>query len=349
MNNIKKQPLLKPHGEYIKEVKNLLPKEAFCPAPKKVVYLLIYFAVLITIYFLFRLTNSLTCYFFLSCLVTHCLSCIGFLSHELSHNSIIRSKNIRYPLEVVSWGINLIPATLWDRVHNHTHHTQTNTVNDPDRVYFTREKTLGTKLYTKVFYPNKKFLKWNPLVFFHFIPYIFRNIISVFYKNGTKPALVPFKPKYSRTQKKHILMELFVIAVFQVAVFFLVGGNSSAYIFAGPLSYLFTSAIFNTYIFTNHFLNHIHEHSDPILGTTTVEVPRIINKLHFNFAYHTEHHLFPSMNSEFYPELSNILRAKYPERYHYLRLRDAWKKLWVNEDFISFSEKSPDQEPRAQK
>jgi fatty acid desaturase len=225
-------------------------------------------------------------------------------------------------------------------VHNHTHHTQTNTINDPDRLYFAAEKTSGTKLYTKVFYPNKKFLKWNPVVLFHFIPYIFRNIVSVFYKKNSKPALVPFKPKYSSNQRKHIIIELLIIVAFQIAVFILVGENGLAYFFAGPLSYLFTSAIFNTYIFTNHFLNQISEHSDPVLGTTTVEVPSVFNKLHFNFAYHTEHHLFPSMNSEYYPELSKILRAKYPDRYHYLRMKDAWNKLWMNDDFLSVPDRN---------
>jgi fatty acid desaturase len=204
-------------------------------------------------------------------------------------------------LEVISWGVNLIPATLWDRVHNHTHHTQTNTAKDPDRLYFTSEKTTATNLYTKIFYPNKRFMKWNPIVALHFIPYIFRNIVSTFYSSRLKPSVVPFKPKYSVRQKANIIMELVVIILFQIGIFNAVGRNLVAYLFASPICYLFTSAIFNTYIFTNHFLNPVTEHSDPLLGTTTVEVPTLINKLHFNFAYHTEHHLFPSMNSKFYP------------------------------------------------
>ena len=328
-------PSLKHHGEYIREVKKLLPREALSPDPHKLIYLFGYFIILFFAYLLFHFRNNLIYYFLLTILVTHCLSCIGFLSHELSHNSIIRNKKYRYILEVVSWGINLIPATLWNRVHNHTHHIQTNTINDPDRQYFTSEKTAGTNLYTKIFYPNKKSLKWNPVVAFHFIPYIFRNIISSFYSKNSKPAIVPFKPKYSSKQRAKIVVELVVIILFQITIFNLVGRNLLAYFFASPLSYLFTSAVFNTYIFTNHFLNPIHEHSDPLLGTTTVEVPALLNKLHFNFSYHTEHHLFPSMNSKFYPELSKILQTKYPDRYHYLTIKDAWKKLWMNDDFIN--------------
>ncbi len=216
-------------------------------------------------------------------------------------------------------------------------HAQTNTPNDPDRQYFASEKTKVTNWYTRVFYPNKKFIKWNPLVGFHLIPYIFRNIFSVFYSANAKPVVVPFKPKYSNKQKAKIIMELVTIVILQLGIFYAVDKNLTAYVFAGPVSYLLTSSILMSYIFTNHFLNPITKTSDPLLGTTTVQVPSVLNKLHFNFAYHTEHHLFPSMNSKFYPEVSTILKEKYPERYNYLPIAAAWKKLWKNEDFISFN------------
>lgn len=325
----------KPHIEYIREVRSLLPKEAFDADPGKLAWLAGYFVILITGYFLFRLSNNLFFYCLLTCLLTHCLSCIGFLAHELSHNAIVKYKRSRYFLELVSWGINLIPTTVWDRVHNHTHHAQINTVNDPDRLYMQCEKSAATKLYTKIFYANKDFLKWNPMVLLHFIPYIFRNIVAAFYPRNSKPVIVPYKPKYDRRQKLRIIGELGIIVLMQVAIFYAAGKSWTAFIFASPLSYVFTSAVFNTYIFTNHFLNPIADHSDPVLSTTTVEVPAILNRIHFNFAYHTEHHLFPSMNSDFYPRLSSILRNKYPDRYNYLTLKHAWKQLWKNDDFVS--------------
>jgi fatty acid desaturase len=325
----------KPHGEYIREIKHLLPKEAFLPNPGKLKLLLAYLIVLTVTYFLFRSTSNLILYSVLSLIVAHCLSCLGFLAHELSHDSIIRNKNSRYILEVISWAVNLIPATLWNRVHNHSHHTQINTTKDPDRLFLKRERKIATSLYTQAFYPNKKFIRWNPVVAFHFIPYIFRNIVAAFYPKQRKPVLVPFKPKYSFQQKISIAVELVVILLFQIGIFNAVGSKLVAYLFASPISYLLTSAILNTYIFTNHFLNPVREESDPLLGTTTVEVPHLLNKLHFNFSYHTEHHLFPSMNSRYFPLLSKILQEKYPDRYHYLRITDAWKKLWSNADFLS--------------
>jgi fatty acid desaturase len=324
---------MRSHSEYIQEIKKLLPKQAFQPAPVKSIYMIVYLLLLIPVYYAFQFTHNLIVYFILSIVITHCLSSVGFLAHELSHHSILKSKRPRHLLEVISWAVNLIPATLWDRVHNHTHHTQINTSHDPDRLYFKSEKTVATNLYTRIFYANKN-IKWNPIVFAHFIPYIFRNIVAAFYPNGSKPKIVPWKPKYSFKHKMNIIAELVVIILFQIAIFNLVGRSWLAYLFASPLSYLLTSAIFNAYIFTNHFLNPVSDHSDPLLSTTTVKVPAVFNKIHFNFAYHTEHHLFPSMDSKYYPQLSKILKENYPDRYNYLTIADAWHKLWNSNGFL---------------
>jgi fatty acid desaturase len=327
-------PNIKPHGEYVKEVKQLLPKKAFAPAPAKLIFVFCYLVILFFCYRLFAYTQHILCYILLTLACTHCLSSIAFLAHELSHNSIVKSKPVRYVLELLTWGINLIPPTMWDRVHNHTHHTQINTPLDPDRFYFESEKSTSTRIYSKIFYPSKKSLKWNPVVLFHFIPYIARNIFSVFYRNDAKPAIVPFKPGYTISQKKRIAFELLIILFLQVAIFCLVGKNWIAFLFASPVNYLLSSAILNTYIYTNHFLNEVSEESDPVLGTTSVKVPGFLNKLHFNFSYHTEHHLFPSMNSDYFPELSKILQERYPDRYNQLDIIEAWKKLWKSDEFL---------------
>src|SRR3954471_11717571 len=103
MNKIKNLPSTQPHSEYVKEVKRLLSKEAFDPAPKKLLYLAGYFIILFATYILFRHVDGIFYYFLITCLTAHCLSCIGFLAHELSHHSIVRNKRQRYLLEVLAW------------------------------------------------------------------------------------------------------------------------------------------------------------------------------------------------------------------------------------------------------
>ena len=98
--------------------------------------------------------------------------------------------------------------------------------------------------------------------------------------------------------------------------------------FASPIALLITSSIVMSYIFTNHLLNPLSKKSDPFVSTTSLVVYRIFDRLHLNFSYHTEHHLFPGMNSDYYPILSNLLTELYGDRYRRIDFGDAWNRLW---------------------
>jgi fatty acid desaturase len=91
------------------------------------------------------------------------------------------------------------------------------------------------------------------------------------------------------------------------------------------------------YVFTNHFLNPLCEHSDPLVGSTSVIVPRWMDWLHDNFSYHTEHHVFPGMNPRYYPEVSRLLQKHFPDRYNRVPFGEAWRRIWQQEEFISES------------
>ncbi len=190
-------------------------------------------------------------------------------------------------------------------------------------------------MYTRLFYPNQLGPRWNPLVALHLIPYISRNVLAVFFTPPAKPSFVPAIPRYTTRQRLAVVSEIAGIAGWQLAVFWLVGRNWSAYLWASPLAYLVTSAVTMTYIFTNHFLNPISETSDPVLGSTSVTVPLIFDRVHEHFSLHTEHHLFPAMNSNYYPLVASALRKHFPDRYNRVELFTAWKRLWHGEEFIS--------------
>ncbi|MHC5833436.1 MAG: fatty acid desaturase, partial [Nostoc sp.] len=55
--------------------------------------------------------------------------------------------------------------------------------------------------------------------------------------------------------------------------------------------------------------------------------PKIFDKLHLNFSYHTEHHIFPGINSDYYPLVQELLKIHYPERLNLLDAKDAWHLL----------------------
>ena len=254
------------HSAYIHRIRGELPRRAFLPAPKKLARMFMHLGVAVLGYLAFRLTSAIPIYFLLSIVIGHSLACIAFLAHELAHGAIIKARAPRYAYEFFFWALLLVPATVWRRVHNHTHHVHASTPKDPDRAFLRSEASPLTRWYTRIFYPNIRGCRWNPIIAFHFIPYIARNVIASFYPSVLKPVLVPAKPSYATSQHLLIIFELLGIVALQVCIFFLVGRDWLAYLWASPGAYLVTSSVTMTYIFTNHFLNPIAETSDPVLG-----------------------------------------------------------------------------------
>jgi fatty acid desaturase len=220
------------------------------------------------------------------------------------------------------------------------HHVYTNTLGDPDRRFLASEACQITWWYSRIFYPNKQSSRWNLIVRLHFWPYIFRNTIAAFYPNQSKPILVPAKPAYTRQERLTVAEEIIAIIALQCVLFYLIGADFGRYVFASLVAMLITSSIVMSYIFTNHFLNALSMSGDPLANTTSVVVYEIFDWLHLNFSYHTEHHLFPGMNSDYYPEVSHLLMHYYGNRYNRIGFGDAWNRLWKLQLYASADLKS---------
>jgi len=321
------------HKEYVKKLRTYLPAEAFLPATTKLFWVALHLAIILTCYSLIRFKSSILLCLLFAMIIGQSLVCIGFLAHELSHGAILRNRMLRYTLEVFLWGMSFIPATIWRRVHNQTHHIHANTPLDPDRPFLPSEESASTKLYSKLFYPQRSAIRINPLVAFHLSGYIIRNTVASFCSERKKPRIVPACPCYSLAQRCATVGEIGFILLWQVIVFYLVGSSWQNWIWASVVSYVFASGLVMSYIFTNHFLNPISESHDPLAHTTSVVVPAWMDRLHQHFSLHTEHHLFPSINSDYYPAVAEALKKEFPERYNVLPMAEAWRRLWRQKYF----------------
>lgn len=262
------------------------------------------------------------------------LSCLGFATHDLAHGSILRPGKALRLCELFFWSLLVIAPTVWRRVHNQSHHVHYNTPGDPDRQYFLEESSTSTRWYVKLLYPNAEVFPWNPLVFVHFVPYVIRNTAAALLPDRWKPPVVPNRADYRSGDTLQILVELAFIAAVQFGLFLLTGGKLWPYLIMAVGTQCITSCITMSYIFTNHFINPLSHEPDPITGTTSVIVPSWLDRLHFNFSYHTEHHLFPTLNSSHYPALSVELQRMFPHTYRRIPIREAWKLLWQNRPFV---------------
>jgi fatty acid desaturase len=82
------------------------------------------------------------------------------------------------------------------------------------------------------------------------------------------------------------------------------------------------------YISTNHFLNPYVAVNDPLASSLTVTVPKWVDVLHFNFSYHTEHHIFPTISSKYYPLIKQQIKKMWPDQYHEMPMGQALRALW---------------------
>lgn len=337
---------LRSRSEYAAVVRPLLPPQAFVPSRTKLWQVGLHIAIIALCVWGIRELPYIAARFVFSAIIGHSLTCMVFLAHELSHGGIMRRSPFRYPLEVFLWGMNLIPATMWRKIHNEIHHVHANTLNDTDRYFreceFEQPGGALRRWYARWTMPHKHTSVWNLGVGFHFITYALRHLATVFYPGKSMPAIVTRKPEYRRADRLWIIVELLCMAAMQYVIYLAVGRSVTAWLWAGPGALLFTSTYAMSYIWTNHYLHGLHEFHDPLVGSTSVVVPKFFDRLHSNFSYHTEHHLFPGMSSEYYPLVSDILREKFPERYHRITYRQAWRQLWKGELHIVEASAAPE-------
>lgn len=332
---MKTQDELLKHSEYLRELKPLLPDGAFRRNPRKLFAIALHVVVVAGCFIVLRRMESYWLHALTALVLGHSIACLGLYAHDLSHKTILPGGPALRVLETLVWTVVGVPTTIWRVVHNATHHHETNTLLDPDRLLSREEKEALIPGYKTLFPQDTPGIKSNPLVGLQFFPfYLLRNLLASFFKAECKPAFVPAVPKYSGGQRLTIGFEVLLIAVYQWGVFNLVGGDWMKFVWASPVAFGIASATLMIYIFTNHFLNPLCEHTDPVAGSTSVKVPSWVDWIHSNFSYHTEHHLFPGMDSSHFPEVKALLEQKYPERYNRLPLGEAWKLLWNNEGYL---------------
>lgn len=322
------------HSEYLAAIRPLLPSGSFRRNPRKLIPITLHLLILGCGYWLIRESNAAWQWALISVVIGHSIACLGLYAHDLSHKTILPGGALLRFVETLVWAVVVVPATMWRKVHNATHHHETNTIGDPDRWFLVSERSIVTTLYNKVFYPNRDGIRWNPIVWLHFPMYVVRNVIAALGTRGYKPSFVPAKPVYSTAQKFSITFEVLLIVAYQAGVFAFLEFDGAKWMWASLVAYGITTAIVMGYIITNHSLNPLCEHTDPLTGSTTVEVPGFVDMIHSHFSHHTEHHLFPGMDSSHFPEVAEAIRSTFPERYQRIPISEAWRRLWKTQGFL---------------
>jgi fatty acid desaturase len=330
--NLDRAETLFSQAEYVRKLRSLLPDSAFLPDLNKVWILVINLAILGLGWAIAASLDQwnwhwLWLYLPLSAVMGNSVIVLLFSCHDLMHGSDTRHSWGFQLLSLMGLSILWMPPTLWRAVHNREHHRNTNSNLDPDRNYLYQQPKTWGKWIQDRFVPSMEVSPlWLAVGMAHaWGVHTLRNMSSVLLFNTGAVSYVPAAFKVSRRERWAIARELGLISVIHLGILSYLQFDPIKLILSYflPLWIGYAGVMF--YIYTNHMLSPMTAINDPLLNSVSLRVPQWIDVLHFNFSYHTEHHIFPGMNSDYYPLVQTLLLQHYPGRFHLLPFSQVWQ------------------------
>jgi len=291
---------------YAAEARRLLPVTAFAPAPLRLIWLAVHYAVVIVgtlaiaknwLPWPLKLLTSLG--------IGASFAGLTFVAHEALHGSIVRHRALR---RVIGW-LGFLPFAvaprLWEAWHNRVHHGNTNRPGtDPDAYPTLAEyrESRAVQRVTDWLAPGRSRLAG-----------VFSLLVG-FSVQSLHMLLAASQRRYlSKGQHRLALLETGAALACWVSVALAVGPATFALVFGLPL--IIANSIIMSLILTNHSLSPHTEVNDPLINSLSVSGPRILEWVTLGFGYHVEHHLFPAMSARHAPALREIVRRLWPDRY----------------------------------
>jgi fatty acid desaturase len=319
-------------AEYAKTIRPLLPPGAFVSNVNRVWILMINVAILILGWGIAdRLPQWrpewVVFYLPFSIVMGNAVVALLFSSHELLHGKMVKNPGLRSLLSVLGLAMLWTPPTFWKAVHNREHHSKTNSLKDPDRNYLASQPQNWGKWIQNLFVPsNSVHPIWLVIGTCNaWGVHTFRNLTSVLLFNDGSPDYTPASFTVSARERKAIAIELTLIAGIHALILSYLGWHPIKLLLSYFLPIWIGYAGVMFYIYTNHMFCRMTEVNDPLINSVSLRMPQIFNTLHFNFAYHTEHHVFPGVNSDYYPLVQKLLIEQYPDRYNLVDGLNAWQ------------------------
>lgn len=321
-------------AEYAKKLRPLLPPEAFSPDPNYIWILLINLSILILGWSMADHLDrwpgySLLLYIPFALVMGNSVIVSLFSTHNLMHSPPLKNPQVKQALFLLGLTLLWMPPSLWKAVHNREHHKKTNSLQDPDRNYLNQQPKNWGKWIQNQFVPSAEVNPiWLTVGMAHsWGMHAFRNLTSVLlFNNGeTKYPVCSFT--VSKEDRQAIWWELFTMIGLHLSILIFLDFHPIKLLLGYflPIWIGHSGAMF--YIYTNHMLCRMTEVNDPLVNSVSLRVPKIFDVLHLNFSYHTEHHIFPGMNSDYYPMVQELLKTHYGDRFNLLDAGKVWQLM----------------------
>jgi fatty acid desaturase len=236
----------------------------------------------------------------LSMLMGHTFAVFMFFGHEIAHGAVIGSRRLQDLVLYLTCAPYCLSPGLWRMWHNVVHHAHAHVdVRDPDHFGSIARYERGgfwRRLVIESAPGSGRLLSY--LYFFLFFSGHAQGVLWV-----ESVGAEEFKG-LNRTRAK---IESFLMLAWWVALGIATGLRGTLYLVVIPM--MAANFVLISYIFTNHLLRPLGERASSLDGTMSVRTLKVIDRLHFHFSHHIEHHLFPAVSSMHYP----LIRAALEE------------------------------------
>lgn len=303
------------HRVYVQELRRRLPARYFQPVPHRLLWIMPYAAVAAAGIALIAVARFP---WYVDAAIGIVIGCafgsLGFLGHEILHGAVVGKGVARDVLGGICLLPHAIAPLLWRQWHNAGHHGHTQIQGQDPDAYSTLEQ-----------YHERRALQ----ILHRLVPtrsLRFFALLTVWLNLHAALVLVNTLPRMPRRQRIRVAVETGLPVVFWAGMGAWLGWGSFVFFYVLPL--FLSNFIVMSYIATNHLLNPLLEDDDPLAGSLTVSVPKVLDIIHSNFSHHTEHHVFPAMSAKYAPHVKRLLRELWPDQYHEMPLWRAMGLLW---------------------
>jgi fatty acid desaturase len=303
--------------QYQKELKKELDPSFFEREPSRIKYMVGWVAVIAAGLY-FAKDAHIVIQLLVGWIIGLGLGANAFIGHEVLHGAIFKNRKLQNIAGYVGFLPFMISPTYWRFWHNNLHHGNTQLLyKDPD-AFPTKMVWNRSKFMKWVFKlsPGSGYLRSYTYFFFWFSLQAFLN--QVYMRFGNK--------MWEKMNHGKVTVE-FISQILIVAAYVNWVGIEGFIPFV-VIPFMTMNYTVMSYISTNHNMNPYTRVNDPLVNSLTVTNSKVWEFVHVNFGYHVEHHLFQNIPASRNKKLSEILRAKYPDRYLIMPKRRAVKLLY---------------------
>jgi fatty acid desaturase len=229
-----------------------------------------------------------------------------FLGHEIGHGATVRSRWLQRLLVYPGCALFCLSPYLWFIWHNGSHHGYTNRPDQDPDLFGTLDNFLHKRPVSRSLTKAAPGSGYWPSVLYLFIFFTLQAQSVLWVKSKQLPG-------YKGLNRKRATIDSVALVVFWIGICVMTGLHGTLFVVVIPM--MVANFVVLSYIITNHMLRPLSDERDTLGTTMSVTTFKFLDRIHFHFSHHVEHHLFPTMCSSMAPRVRETLIQHFSDCY----------------------------------